>query len=110
MIGVQSTASDRLYMPSGLAFDSIDTLYIADQYNNRIQQWLVGASSGATVAGQTNGVSGATVTTLNWPANVLVDSNNSLYIADTANHRVQFWSRSASSAITIAGTGKKNLN
>ncbi len=110
MVGIQSTAPDRLYVPSGLTFDSTGALFIADQYNNRIQRWLASASNGTTVAGQANTAFGATATTLHWPTNVLVDSSNNLYIADTSNHRVQFWPCNASFGSTIAGTGKTNLN
>ena len=102
---VGTFASNNLYMPLGLALDATDALIIADQYNNRIQKWITAATSGATLAGQANGVAGATSNTLNWPNSVLVNSNNSLYIVDTNNHRVQFWANGATSEVTVAGTG-----
>ena len=52
------TAMNQLDRPFSIALDSSNTLYIADQQNNRIQKWLSGASTGTTVAGQSSGTSG----------------------------------------------------
>ncbi|CAF1194476.1 unnamed protein product [Adineta ricciae] len=104
-VATPSSAPDRLHEPFGLALDSADTLYIADQNNNRIQKWLSGAPNGSTLAGQANGASGASATTLNAPSSAAIDTNGNLYIADTNNHRVQFWPYNVSSGTTVAGTG-----
>ncbi|CAF1303465.1 unnamed protein product [Adineta ricciae] len=106
-VATPSSAPDRLHEPFGLALDSADTLYIADQNNNRIQKWLSGAPNGSTLAGQANGASGASATTLNAPSSAAIDTNGNLYIADTNNHRVQFWPYNVSSGTTVAGTGKQ---
>ena len=37
------------------------------------------------------------------PADVVLDSNRNIYIADAANYRVQYWSNGSSIGITIAG-------
>ncbi|CAF2977042.1 unnamed protein product, partial [Rotaria sp. Silwood2] len=87
----------------GLTLDLSNTLYIADWYNNRVQAWLQGASTGITVAGGSSGVSGSTANYLNMPSDVAVDSNGNVYVSDTLNNRVQFWAKSASSGTTIAG-------
>ena len=89
--------------------DSTETsIYISDQYNNRIQKWVIGATNGTTVAGQTTGASGVGPTFLNAPTDILLDSNNNLYVSDYNNNRVQLWYYGASSGITVAGTGKDN--
>jgi sugar lactone lactonase YvrE len=107
IVGSGSAAANRLNVPYGIAFDSSDTLYIADQSNNRIQKWPPGASNGTTVAGQANGAWGATASTLQSPTSVLVDSSNNIYVVDSSNHRIQLWLNGSSSGTTIAGNGRK---
>ncbi len=109
MLGVYNyadIASNHLNFPIGIVFDSFDTLYIADADNNRIQKLLWNDSSATTVAGNSNGTSGSTASLLNYPNDVAVDSLGNVYVVDTNNIRIQFWNDTASSGITIAGTGK----
>ena len=58
--------------------------------------------TGVTVAG--TGVAGSAANQLSQPWNLFVDSNYNLYIADSANHRIQFWPAGASNGTTRAGT------
>ena len=58
--------------------------------------------TGVTVAG--TGVAGGAANQLSQPWNLFVDINKNLYIADAANHRIQFWSFGASSGTIIAGS------
>jgi hypothetical protein len=58
-------------------------------------------ATGITVAG--TGVAGGGANQLSQPWNLFVDGNKNLYIADAANHRIQFWPAGASSGVTIAG-------
>jgi hypothetical protein len=55
------------------------------------------------VAGTGSG--GNTATQLNHPDCLVIDANNSLYICDHDNNRIQKWFSGATSGITIAGTG-----
>ncbi len=87
--------------------DSSNTLYIADNNNNRIQKWLNGASTGTTVAGQATGIPGTSSSFLQNPSGIAVDSSGNVYVTDTSNQRIQFWLNGASSGTTIGGTGKK---
>ncbi|CAF3767586.1 unnamed protein product [Rotaria sp. Silwood1] len=64
----------------------------------------MGASSGTTVAGQANGVRGTNSSHLYGPTFICLDSSYNLYVADSDNHRIQFWSNGASSGTTVAGT------
>ena len=57
--------------------------------------------TGVTVAG--TGLAGGGANQLSQPWNLFVDGNKNLYIADAANHRIQFWPAGASSGITVAG-------
>lgn len=94
--------------PWHTALDSSGALYVADSSCHRIAKWIVGSPTGITVAGQLNGVANNTAAFLNRPYGVSVDSSNNIYVADTSNHRVQFWPSGGSAGYTIAGTGRKN--
>jgi sugar lactone lactonase YvrE len=96
-----------LYKPFFVALNPSNTLFITDQFNHRVQKWLMGASSGTTVAGQSNASTGSTLEYLNYPADLIVDANDSLYIVDSKNHRVVFWANDASSGTLVAGNGKE---
>ena len=99
------SSATQLSLPYSLAVDLSNTLYIADRWNNRIQKWVSGASSGVTVAGQSNAASGIGLNFLNGPCEVILDSSNNLYIADTENHRVVYWAVNATTGTLVAGTG-----
>lgn len=60
-------------------------------------------TTGTTVAGIT-GNSGNAANQLNQPWNLFVDTNYNMYIADSQNHRIQFWPAGATSGTTVAGT------
>lgn len=92
----------------GLALYSGTLLNIADKDNHRVQRWSIGGSSGFTVAGQENGTSGAALNELYGPTGTALDSNGNIYVADSGNHRVVFWTIGASSGTIVAGNGKKS--
>ncbi len=86
--------SAELREPYGVRLDAAGNLYIADFGNNRIR--FVNASGGAisTLAG--NGIAGyggdglsALGASLNGPSSVALDSQNNLYIADSANNVIR---------------------
>ena len=104
--GMPGTDADKLREPNGLAFDWSYSLYIADSGNYRVQRYLLGASNGTTVCGQSNGISGSGPSFLNKARKISVTSNKSIYVSDWLNHRVQFWPVGSSSGIMVAGTGK----
>jgi gliding motility-associated-like protein len=82
----------QLDFPDGLYVDGSGNLYVADQINDRIQEWTPGASSGKTVAGG-NG-EGDGENQLFWPKGVYVDGSGNIYICDYRNNRVQEWTLS----------------
>ncbi|CAF3723043.1 unnamed protein product [Rotaria sp. Silwood1] len=102
--GVPGNGSDKLNTPYDATLDYLNTLYIADANNNRIQKYLIGTSNGTTVCG--NGTSGSSSNQLSSPSYVLVDSNGNIRVADTFNQRIQLFSNGSSSGITIASSGK----
>jgi len=107
ILGQPGFAANQSFAPFGLAIDYKNTLYIAEYIGNRVQRWLMGASAGTTVAGQANGTTGANLSYLSFPAGILIDSDDNLYIADSGNLRVLFWPKNATSGQLIAGTGKR---
>jgi sugar lactone lactonase YvrE len=63
------------------------------------------SKSAVTVAGSSSGVSGSSSSLLDFPFGLYVDANDTIYVADFLNSRVQKWSPGATNGITIAGTG-----
>ena len=105
--------SAQLDSPYGIAVDSADNIYIADENNHRIRR--VDANTGVitTVAGNgSSGFSGdggaATSASLYYPRGVALDSNDNLYIADTYNDRIRMVDTTTGIITTV--TGPANLN
>ena len=98
------SASHQLNLPMGIFIDvnNQSMLYIVDSENHRIQLWIIGATSGVTVAGGNS--NGPALNQLDKPRTVIGDSNGNLYISDTNNHRIVMWAQGASVGIVIAGT------
>ena len=78
-------------------------LYIADSVNHRIQRWFLNGSNGATVAGVTNSA-GSSSTQLNKPRDVYVDSSQNLYVADSLNGRIQYFSNGNLNGVTVSSS------
>ena len=90
----------------GIHVDIIGFLYVSDQPNHRVLRFPPGSvsgTSGVVVAG--TGASGSGPSQLNTPSRIFVDDAKSIYIADSANHRIQRWTYGACSGVTVAGTG-----
>ncbi len=84
------------------ALDSFGNLYMADNGDNRIREWVASTGEVRTVAGtgaQGDGTSGnALAAALKAPDGVAFDSSGNLYIADTGNNKIK------KVAITAGGT------
>lgn len=106
--GSPGVSANQLHHPAGVIVDASNTLYIVDTGNNRIQRYLPGTLNGTTVAGQSNGAAGSGLSDLRGPVDMVIDSNGSIYIADTLNHRVFYWNNGSSAGDMIAGNGKKS--
>ena len=100
----QGSSSTQLSSPFGVAFDSVsNSLLIANYATNNIVRWILGASSWTLVAGSVSGASGSSSNLLNSPVGVTMDSMGNVYVADSANHRIQFFLAGHSNGTTIAG-------
>jgi uncharacterized protein (TIGR03437 family) len=83
----------QLNQPGACAVDSSGNLFLADTLNHRIRK-VTPAGIISTVAGTGKADSAvdevaATLSPLNSPQGVAVDSNGNLFLSDTANHRVR---------------------
>lgn len=103
-ISTAGNASNQFNLPMGIYIDvnNKSIIYVADSANNRIQKWVIGGSTGTTVAGG-NSV-GTGLNQLSNPRAVISDSNGVLYISDTNNHRIMMWTSGATSGTVLAGT------
>ena len=86
--GTGGMGDGDLWWPSCLAFDSDETLYVADEALNRIS---VFAKDGRYL-GQW-GSEGAGDGQINRPSAMVFDREDNLYLTDSVNHRVQKFSR-----------------
>jgi sugar lactone lactonase YvrE len=102
-------SASNLNLPSGLALDSSDNLYILDTGNNRVLYYPVGLTTATTVYGQAGTFScglsnnngscvsaGVSSTNLNSPQGITLDQLGNLYVADYSNNRVLFFDSSGS--------------
>lgn len=104
--GTVGTGSNQLDHPLCITISSSNELYVVDNTNHRVQKWVVGSSSGTTVAGQATGVIGSGLSYLNYPSDVVIGPGNKVYVVDLGNSRVVSWSNGSSSGTLLAGTGK----
>lgn len=111
--GAQGTgASAPLLLPSGVAFDAQGNLYIAEAGRHVVRR-LTPAGDVTTVAGTgTQGYGGdggpASAALLDSPQGLAV-SGESLYIADTHNHRVRRVDLTSGEITTVAGGSSAGL-
>ena len=94
-------AANQIKFSQGMFVTKDGTVYIADEFNHRVQKWPPGASEGITVAGGNGAGNGAHQ--LNAPIDVHIDSVGNVYVADLLNQRIQKWTPGASVGITVAG-------
>lgn len=90
----------------GMQLDKYGYLFVADRPNNRVLRFppeSVSGVSGVIVAG--TGTMGSTPSQLMAPTKAFVDDDRTMYIADTANNRVQKWTYGACAGLTVAGNG-----
>jgi sugar lactone lactonase YvrE len=97
----QGSTLNKLSYPYGIFVEpTTSNIWIADTGNSRIVKW-VSPSTGKLVCGSV----GSGATQFNQPHGLFVDttSSNTLYVADTSNHRIQMWLTGASNGTTVAG-------
>jgi len=87
--GVGSTA--QFFEPSGLAFDGLGNLFVADYSNNVIRKitsdGIVSTFAGSGVAGYSDGA--ATVAQFHFPSGIACDADNNIYVSDLYNNKIR---------------------
>ncbi|CAF1638410.1 unnamed protein product [Adineta ricciae] len=83
--GTEGSAPNQLFHPRGIFIDDNFDLYVADNWNNRIQKFEFGKSNGITKAGK--GSFNVTIQ-LRYPCGIILDGNKYLFILDHQNSRI----------------------
>ena len=104
--GVQGNDFGHLAHPLGIAVDSANRVYVADEYNNRVQ---VFDSSGAYLT-SIGAVWGTRSGELKNPKAVAVDAGGNVYVTDYTNGRIQKFARGVPSwtQVNINGFGNSS--
>lgn len=83
----------QLALPTGLAFDNLGNLYIADSLNNRIRMIAANGTlqtvAGDSVAGDAGDGGPAVEALINSPRDLAIGSNGIVYFSDQGNDRVR---------------------
>ena len=100
-----------LYLPLGVACDSRNDVYICDSGSSRIRKVDHQTGIITTVVGTGqwgfNGDGPALEVNLTYPAAIVFDHNDIMYIADTQAHRIRRYDPVTGLISTIAGTWSK---
>lgn len=93
--------------PIGIAFDSLNRLYVVDDANFRVQRCESSAPwtgwTCSTFYGET-GVDGNDLTHMSWSDGIGIDSSDNIFIADGNNQRVLKCDMTASCAVFVGET------
>lgn len=106
---INSTTGVPVMYVSGICFglfvDRNNSLYCSIQTQHLVVKISLNDSSNTSVISAGTGVCGSTANMLCSPTGIFVDTNFDLYVADTANNRIQLFQLGQMNATTIAGTG-----
>lgn len=94
---------DRIGRAFGMFVDSQQNIYVSDNTNHRVARWNNGNTATSFLVAGGNGA-GNTPDKLNSPWGIYVDSQNTVFVVDRANHRVQRWPSGSSVGATVAGS------
>jgi len=80
----------RFHIPTGVAFDAVGNLYVADNYNHLIRK-ITPAGMVTTIAGSTEGNADGMGSSAQFyrPFALAVDRRGNLYVADDWNHLIR---------------------
>lgn len=107
--GGQATTA-QMNNPYGIAVDTADNLYVADNVNNCIRRidaatGIITAITGAVVGGFSGDGAPAIAASINGPVYITFDRDNNLYIADKYNNRIRKVNGSTGYISTVFGNG-----
>ena len=87
---------------SGLAMDDEGSLYVSDYERNEVRRYGRGDGRGGVIVAGGHG-QGAALNQLSGPQQIFIDTEHSIYISDSGNHRVMKWMRDAREGTVVAG-------
>jgi sugar lactone lactonase YvrE len=103
-------SANSLSSPFGVAVDSANNVYIADQSNQRVLVYAPGSTTAFRVYGQlgnftssTANNGGISANSLSFPIGVAVDSASNVYVADNNNNRVLVYASGSTTAFRVFG-------
>jgi DNA-binding beta-propeller fold protein YncE len=95
---ISSVVSSGLNLPHGVAVDPSGNVYIADTFNNAIEEFVPSSNTVTTLV----------ATGLNNPSGVAVDASGNVYIANTFNNTIEELVRSSNTLTTLVSSGLNN--
>ena len=108
--GGKATSARLSSNVTGIALDANNNLYIADELNHRVRKvtpdGVINTIAGNGTAGFSGDGGPASDAMLNMPADVKVDKQGNVYIADMLNHRIRRIDASGK-ITTVAGDGRQ---
>ena len=95
---------DQCKQCTGVWLDREKNVYMTESGTQTVLKWSRETGSTITVAGQTD-EQGQTTDRLYFPRGIYVSHlNDTLYIADTMNNRIQKWLKNSKEGITVSGS------
>jgi prepilin-type N-terminal cleavage/methylation domain-containing protein len=105
-----SATNGQFNSPTGIAIDSTGNIWVADNSNNRIEEFSSSGTYINSIGAGYNGISGAIGSTglgsgqFSAPEGIAIDSSNNIWVADSGNNRVQELN-SSGSFLNALGSG-----
>jgi len=101
--------------PSGIALDTVGSLYVADTWNHRVRRvdpWTgwIETFTGSDGSGYSGDEGAASEAALNTPRGIAVDARGSVYVSDTRNERVRRIGAATGIITTVAGSGSSGYS
>jgi eukaryotic-like serine/threonine-protein kinase len=101
-VGVKGTAPGQIRLPSGIAVDRANQVYVVDYGTSRIS---VFSKSGQFV--RTFGGKGTGNGMFNVPRGIAVDKHDRIYVSDSLNHRIQVFGAAGEWLYSFGGRGSE---
>src|SRR5262245_21422107 len=84
--GRTGSTEGSMELPAGVAVDGNGNFYVAEEFGNRVQKFDSTGTSLAVLCGQ-----GTEPGKVNGPKDLVIDRRQRLWVSDTANYRLQWF-------------------
>ena len=102
-VGSKGTKAGQLHLPSGVAVDRSNQVYVVDYGTSRVSVF-----SKAGIFLRSFGGKGTANGLFNVPRDVAVDKNDRIYVSDSLNHRIQIFGPAGDWLYSFGGRGPEN--